>query len=63
MVLGASLLILRCSSQTWTKRISLHWHFTSNRNNIAMFYQVSRHKNIHCKPERRVSCIVGNRQN
>lgn len=64
MVLGASLLILRCSSQTGTKRSSLNWHFASNRDNIAASQQASRCKNINsCNPERRVSCLIGNRQN
>lgn len=44
MVLGASLLILRCSSQTGTKRSSLNWHFASNRDNIAASQQASRCK-------------------
>lgn len=44
MVLGASLLILRCPSQTGTKRSSLSWHTTSSRGNIAMSHQAWRCK-------------------
>lgn len=64
MTLGASLSFLRWSGQIWTKRTSPQRHFTSNRDNTAVSHQASGYKNIHsCKPDRRVSCIVGNRQN
>lgn len=44
--------------------LSPEWQSTSKRENTVVSHQASGYKNTHsCKPDRRVSCIVGNRQN